>query len=1066
MAKVTFEQRLYHRYLKDYSQALKDFFCKMVLEILSDNIDHMKDFIVAAMRKKNPSIPSILRVDSIYQNTSKNIREKANKIVNQKEVHQDEIVQQLLSLVLSGLDDEQQKSLLKEIISDRADLAASCKYVGQYQDLPDYYEKALQQHTSQNLKDVKKIANKVGVIRNKYLGHESEFSVSSINNHECKESIRVIYNAGYAFDKCKTKEVLDARQKLYHEYHRLTNILCNKPISKKELENSINNFSIDNFLALRISDTYDRSEEILYSCTIDQVRTEYIAYSRPIIKAHTILLQQEGGIEIAVDNDLINSNASHISMETSNTRNNGYGLDDGNNEIASNTCTCLTSDADTAQARQPIRRLFPHMCNYQKGFLSPEQLDELVKNNVVFADASFWLSPDNRRFLAYDLSKMLSKYEKKLLIDWNTRVELFKSEKNLDGITSEVDRINAKDAHTVMHFMVSHGKSAYLSATGSMCNSENGIIKIAKENPNVMFTVFSMCSDRFLDRIEFEKIDNLIPVSLLGVIKRCIVRERAQGIVKGIFSEISTSNKSAVDFENNVITNTSEYATNITELSILADTKDHDEKESNKTIELESSATTGQKDNAYGHKIRDNDSGRTPVISNKRRRIGEVRLVKDTNELIPVDIIPTTNDVVFDSDGKRIVLGSQLGCGGEGTIFRCDYKGKVVKIYQKNKLTVTRMNKLNLMIQKKPNIRKLCWPEDLIFNEKNQFIGYIMKSAEGYKEFGLTVLKLNSDTVAEKTMKGWDRKALVELCYDLCKTFNELHKNGILMGDVNPRNMLLNTSNPNNHLDYVMVDCDSYQIEGYPCPVGTVVFTSPKIYERNNVETTNLDFSCFLRTIEDENYSIASLLFHILMLNQSPFAKKNGEENILDAIRKYDFAYILKGNQDNTGADVPDGPFRMIWNNMPNDIKQGFGDVFKFGNNVEIDWWINKLYKYLKQIEKGIYTDKLKPVLYLDINGDFTTLFKCDMCGEERNMPKEKYEKLEQRKQPHLCNKCLTIKKTAEEDKVQHKCRKCGRSYTTNRWDEWLINNWYGDESRFICHNCKYNTRRGFSQRR
>ena len=57
MAKVTFEQRLYHRYLKDYSQALKDFFCKMVLEILSDNIDHMKDFIVAAMRQKSEKVP-------------------------------------------------------------------------------------------------------------------------------------------------------------------------------------------------------------------------------------------------------------------------------------------------------------------------------------------------------------------------------------------------------------------------------------------------------------------------------------------------------------------------------------------------------------------------------------------------------------------------------------------------------------------------------------------------------------------------------------------------------------------------------------------------------------------------------------------------------------------------------------------------------------------------------------------------------------------------------------------------------------------------------------------------
>ena len=445
-----------------------------------------------------------------------------------------------------------------------------------------------------------------------------------------------------------------------------------------------------------------------------------------------------------------------------------------------------------------------------------------------------------------------------------------------------------------------------------------------------------------------------------------------------------------------------------------------------------------------------------------RNKINSYKLIEETNVLLPLDTEVKTGSKVFYEDGMSITLGEELGEGGEGKVFACNEEGIVVKIYHRDKLTETRRNKLELMISNNPHNRKICWPEQLVFNENKQFVGYTMKSAAGYDEFGLTVLKLNSATVANKSMKGWDRLALVELCLDLCKTFREMHSRGILMGDVNPRYMMLNKENTGSHTDYVLVDCDSYQLGGYPCPVGTTVFTSPKLYKRNNLDTASLNFGKVLRKVEDEYYSIASLLFHILMLNQSPFAKKNGAENIEDAIRNYDFAYRLSGDEENTGAEVPDGAFRMIWNNMPWYIKNLFGDVFKDAKDVSVDKWIDALGKYRRDIEKGQFTRDLKPVLYYDPRGDFTVMFKCDLCGVERNMPKERYQWQKEHNQPHLCNDCMTIKNRAKEDSITRKCETCGRTFTADRWDEWLFERGY---KKAYCDSCRSKRREQISFR-
>ena len=191
------------------------------------------------------------------------------------------------------------------------------------------------------------------------------------------------------------------------------------------------------------------------------------------------------------------------------------------------------------------------------------------------------------------------------------------------------------------------------------------------------------------------------------------------------------------------------------------------------------------------------------------------------------------------------------------------------------------------------------------------------------------------------------------------------------------------------------------------------------------------------------------------MLNQSPFAKKNGADNIEEAIRNYDFAYRLKGDEENTGAEVPDGSYRMIWNNMPSYMKESFGDVFKRRKDVPLSQWIDNLRRYVKELNTGRRTRELKPVLYYDPKGEFTTTYRCDRCGKERNMPKERFDNQEKYHTLHLCNDCLALRNIAKEAPPEAYsavgCSKCGRSFSVDPWDKWLIVKKFKDG---VCGNC------------
>lgn len=390
--------------------------------------------------------------------------------------------------------------------------------------------------------------------------------------------------------------------------------------------------------------------------------------------------------------------------------------------------------------------------------------------------------------------------------------------------------------------------------------------------------------------------------------------------------------------------------------------------------------------------------------------------------------------------GAEVVLGPRLGSGGEGDVFTTNDPALVAKLYNKRHLTANRRDKLQLMLEKDPRIDALCWPTALLYHPDGSFAGFLMPRIDpAYRELTTSVLQLGKPTVQQQ-LSGWDRLALVRLCLQLCRLLERLHRADILLGDINPRNILVRTSDPE-HPSLVVVDCDSCQIDRYPCPVGTVLHTSPALYKRLNTDTPR--YGTFLRTPEDEDYAMTVLLFELLMLNQPPFGGK-GVTDLGQAVREGRFTYRFtpKGSREavSDGNDTPDGPYRMIWGNMPYLIREGFYNTFARGKPEGPAHWSGALQNYEHDILTGGYSRDLTPRRYFDWDGSRTVDFTCEECGAQSNMPRQRWENNHRYGRLNLCNTCYSAMLRLQKDPelVPVHCVNCGKVFLSNKWQATL----------------------------
>lgn len=377
---------------------------------------------------------------------------------------------------------------------------------------------------------------------------------------------------------------------------------------------------------------------------------------------------------------------------------------------------------------------------------------------------------------------------------------------------------------------------------------------------------------------------------------------------------------------------------------------------------------------------------------------------------LAVSHIPAENEIVYTSRGP-IKLESKVAAGGEGIIYTTNTP-YVAKIYKKENNTKRKYEKIKLMLSKEIECEGVCYPVAAVYNSNREFVGYMMPKAKG-KELQKSIF---IKPLFLKNFPNWKKRDTVELCITILEKIKYLHDRNIVMGDINPANILVVSPK-----EVYFVDTDSYQVENFPCPVGTNNYTAPEIQRKH--------FSDFLRTMGNENFAVATLLFMIMLPGKPPYSQQGGEDPINNII-KMDFSYPFG---DSSNKKTPDGPWRYIWSHLTYDLKRAFYNTFRKGGDystentrITADEWLPIFTYYLELLDSGKFgkQDKMSEELFptrhkKNPKVEYTT---CKMCRNE--VP-------ENQCQNGICRDCLNKGEV-------YRCKKCGKEILYTNYQKYV----------------------------
>ncbi len=308
-----------------------------------------------------------------------------------------------------------------------------------------------------------------------------------------------------------------------------------------------------------------------------------------------------------------------------------------------------------------------------------------------------------------------------------------------------------------------------------------------------------------------------------------------------------------------------------------------------------------------------------------------------SDKYLDVPVYCNVGDTVMTGSGKAVVLEKRVSAGAEGMVFTTDNPRIVAKIYHKGIITPLRWKKLQTQVKMGINSLGVCWPIDLL-TYKGVPVGYTMIMGRG-KTIGNV---FDGPDALLNSFPECSRLDIVTILTDLLEKYIYLHMYDIVAGDIQLKNALIYSTN-----SIYLIDMDSVQVKDLPCPVGTEEFTDPRLWGK--------DFSGFLRRLEDEDYSIAMLVFSILFCGLHPFATRNGAETLREEIMEKNFPYSV---DDLSDEHIPKGGYNHIWEYLPDNLKQMLYKTFKEGGSFEALEWYEAVMAYKDALSSHEYEDE------------------------------------------------------------------------------------------------------------
>ena len=204
-----------------------------------------------------------------------------------------------------------------------------------------------------------------------------------------------------------------------------------------------------------------------------------------------------------------------------------------------------------------------------------------------------------------------------------------------------------------------------------------------------------------------------------------------------------------------------------------------------------------------------------------------------------------------------------IAAGGEGQVYYLDSHGPggeplAGKVYG-NKLTRSKIKKLSHMISLgTAEVRAIsAWPVDILATRGNQVVGFAMPLVSGGTP--LHLLRTPKSRLAK--MPNLSYPQLIQVAENVAGAVASLNQAGIVIGDINGQNFLVNANGT-----IQAIDCDSMQvgsIRDWASGVGVEEYIAPELQGRS--------LKGVIRTPNHDAFALAVLLFELLVLGRHPF---------------------------------------------------------------------------------------------------------------------------------------------------------------------------------------------------
>ncbi|WP_457332725.1 helix-hairpin-helix domain-containing protein [Rhizobacter sp. P5_C2] len=243
-------------------------------------------------------------------------------------------------------------------------------------------------------------------------------------------------------------------------------------------------------------------------------------------------------------------------------------------------------------------------------------------------------------------------------------------------------------------------------------------------------------------------------------------------------------------------------------------------------------------------------------------------------------------NAVVTSKGAAILLGKELGKGGEGSVYEVPASAThVAKLYHRPP-DARKQSKLTFMAASADQklLNYAAWPQETLHSTRGgPVVGFLMAKVAGRDPIHMVYSPAHRRQ--ERPKAAWDY--LLFVARNTAAAFETLHEHGHVLGDVNQGNVMVGGDSK-----VVLIDCDSFQVNArgklYLCEVGVSHFTPPELQGLSS-------FDGVVRSANHDNFGLALLIFHLLFGGRHPYSGvplRNGVGDALETdIKALRYAY-------------------------------------------------------------------------------------------------------------------------------------------------------------------------------